>query len=236
MKNQAGDSAVIKIPQLERIPFLRHGFGDSSWGEKDLRELAERLRFRPLFLNQVHSDVVHFIDEMPQWTLRGDAAVTRLPGLLLVIKTADCLPVFLVEEKKRLIAAVHCGWKGTSLHVLEKVVLGMKERYDADPATILAAFGPCIGGACYEVGEDVRRTFAESGFPTSLFRPISGRSGKYLFDLSSANRIQLLKLGVKARNIFSVDLCTHCNAKYPSYRRDRDDCGRMLSFIGLSNR
>lgn len=234
MKNQAGDSAVIKVPRLARIPFIRHGFGDLIWGEKDLRKLADRLDFKPLFLKQLHSDVVHFIDEVPERRLRGDAAVTRLPGLLLVIKTADCLPVVLVEEKKRLIAAVHCGWKGTSLRVLEKVVLGMKERYDADPAAILAAFGPCIGGACYEVGEDVRRAFAESEFPASLFRPITGRSGKYLFDLRSANRLQLLKLGVKAKNIFSIDICTHCDPKYPSYRRDRDDCGRMLSFIGLT--
>jgi len=234
MKNQAGDSAVIKVPRLARIPFLRHGFGDLAWGEKDLRKLADRLDFKPLFLKQVHSDVVHFIGERPQRTLRGDAAVTRLPGLLLVIKTADCLPVVLVEGKKRVIAAVHCGWKGTSQRVLEKVVMGMKERYDADPAAILAAFGPCIGGACYEVGEDVRRTFVESKFPASLFRPVSGRSGRYLFDLRPANRLQLLKLGVKATNIFSIDICTHCDRKYPSYRRDRDATGRMLTFIGIT--
>jgi len=234
MKNQACDSSVIKVPQLERLPFLRHGFGDLVWGEKDLRKLADRLGFKSLFLKQVHSDIVHFIGKMPQRRLWGDAAVTRLPGLLLVIKTADCLPVVLVEEKKRVIAAVHCGWKGTSQRVLERVILGMNERYGADPAAILAAFGPCIGGACYEVGEDVRRAFAESEFPASLFRPITGRSGKYLFDLRSANRLQLLKLGVKAKNIFSIDICTHCNPNYPSYRRDRDATGRMLTFIGLS--
>jgi len=234
MKNQAGDSSVIKVPQLARIPFLWHGFGDLSWGEKDLRQLAERLGFRPLFLKQVHSDVVHFIAEVPQRTRQGDAAVTRLPGLLLAIKTADCLPVVLVEEKRRVIAAVHCGWKGTSQRVLEKVVLGMKERYGADPGAILVGFGPCIDGGCYEVGEDVRRAFAESDFPASLFRPITGRSGKYLFDLRSANRLQLLKLGVKANNIFSIDICNHCDRKYPSYRRDRDATGRMLTFIGLT--
>jgi YfiH family protein len=236
MKNQARDSSVIKIPQLKRLPFLRHGFGDFTWGEKDLRELADRLGFKPIFLNQVHSDVVHFIDEVPQRRLRGDAAVTRLPGLLLVIKTADCLPVVLVEEKRRVIAAVHCGWKGTSQGVLKKVVLGMKERYGADPAAILAAFGPCIREGCYEVGRDVRRAFAVSGFPASLFRPITGRSDKYYFDLRSANRLQLLKLGVKAKNIFSIDICTHCDPKYPSYRRDKDECGRMLTFIGLTTR
>jgi YfiH family protein len=227
-------SPIRTVLRLERVPSLRHGFGDSSWREKDLRQLADRLGFKPVFLNQVHSDVVHFTDELPRRRLRGDAAVSRLPGLLLVIKTADCLPVVLVEEKKRVIAAVHCGWKGTSRRVLEKVVLGMKERYDVDPAAVLAAFGPCISERCYEVGRDVQRAFAVSGFPASLFRPVAGRSGKALFDLRSANRLQLLRLGVKARNIFSVDLCTHCDEVYPSYRRDRDECGRMLTFIGLT--
>jgi YfiH family protein len=235
MKNEACDSAVITIPRLERVPSLRHGFGDSSWRENDLRQLADRLGFKPISLNQVHSDVVHFIDEVPQRRRQGDAAVTRLPGLLLVIKTADCLPVILVEEKKRLIAAVHCGWKGTSLRVLEKVVQGMKERYAADPAAILAAFGPCISEGCYEVGRDVHRALTVSGFSASLFRPIAGCSGKYLFDLRSANRFQLQKLGVKAKNILSIDICTHCDPKYPSYRRDREATGRMLSFIGLSS-
>jgi hypothetical protein len=110
----------------------------------------------------------------------------------------------------------------------------MEDRYGADPAALLAAFGPCISGACYEVGEDVRIAFKKSGLPGSLFSPIAGRAGRYLFDLRSANRRQLLKLGLKAGHIFSVDACTHCEARYPSYRRDRDACGRMLSFIGLT--
>ena len=234
MKDRVVKSFVATVPQLGCLSFLRHGFGDFNWGEKDLRRLADRLDFKPIFLKQVHSDVVQFIDEVPQQKLRGDAAVTSLPGLLLVIKTADCLPVVLVEEKKRVIAAVHCGWKGTSQRVLEKVILGMKERYGADPAAILAAFGPCIREGCYEVGRDVHRAFVVSGFPASLFRPITGRSDKYYLDLRSANRLQLLKLGVKAKNIFSIDICTHCDPKYPSYRRDKDECGRMLTFIGLT--
>jgi len=234
MKDQAGEPSVITIPRLERIPFVRHGFGDLTWREKDLRRLADSLGFKPVFLNQVHSDVVQFIGQVPRRRLRGDAAVTRLTGLLLAIKTADCLPVILVEEERRVIAAVHCGWKGTSQRVLEKVVLGMEERHGARPAAILAAFGPCIGKSCYEVGRDVLRAFSDSGFPESLFGPAAGRSGKYVFDLRSANRVQLLKLGVRPENIFSIDICTHCDRKYPSYRRDRDECGRMLTFIGLA--
>jgi YfiH family protein len=234
MKNQAGDPAVLTIPRFERIPFIRHGFGDSSWGERDLRWFAVGQGLKPVFLNQVHSDMTHFIDEAPRRRLRGDAAVTNRPGLLLVVRTADCLPVLLVDEKKRVVAAVHCGWKGIARRILEKVVRGMEERYGANPAAILAAFGPCIGRKCYEVGEDVRAAFKKSGFPDSLFSPASGRVGKSLLDLRSAGRLQLQRLGVPAGHIFSVDICTHCDARYPSFRRDKDACGRMLSFIGLT--
>ena len=226
---------ILMIPRFERIPFVRHGFGDSSWTDRDLRRFAAGQRLTPVFLDQVHSDTVRFIDEAPRRRLRGDAAVTERPGHLLVVRTADCLPVLLVEPKKRVIAAVHCGWKGTAKRILEKVVGGMEERYGADPAAILAAFGPCIGPSCYEVGEDVRSAFLKSGFPESLFRPAAGRAGRYLFDLRSANRLQLLGQGVKAGHIFSADICTHCDARYPSFRRDKDACGRMLSFIGLTS-
>jgi YfiH family protein len=236
MKTEGRSAFPIQLSRLERLPFLRHGFGDSSWRVRDLQRLAEKLGFRPVLLKQVHSDVVLFLDEPPQRTLRGDAAVTRLPGLLLAVRTADCLPVLLVEEKKRVIGAVHCGWKGTSRRILEKAVLGMRERYGADPGAIMAAFGPCIGPDCYEVGEDVRGAFGAAGFPDSVFRTIKGRPGRFRLDLRSANRFQLLKLGLKPRNILSLDRCTHCQPDYPSYRRDKDKCGRMISFIGLTPR
>lgn len=234
MKDLDLSSSVVTVPRLERIPFLRHGFGNRNRQEKDFKRGGEWAGFRPLFLKQVHSDIVHFIDEMPRQRLRGDALVTRLPGLLLVIKTADCLPVLLVDEKTRVIAAVHGGWKGTRLRVLEKAVRGMLERYSADPGSLLAALGPCIGGGCYEVGDDVRGFYAGGGFSESLFSPIPNRPGKYLFDLRAAARLQLLGLGLREEKILTVGICTHCDLAYPSYRRDKEDCGRMLSFIGLT--
>ncbi len=233
MNDQVLSASVITIPRLEHIPFLRHGFGNRNWQERDFKKSGEWGGFHPLLLKQVHSDIVHFIDEVPQRTLRGDALVTRLPGLLLAVKTADCLPVLLVEEKTRVIAAVHCGWKGTLKKVLEKTVRGMRERYSVNPRSLLAAFGPCISAGCYEVGEDVWSLYARGGFPASLFSPIPGRPGKYLFDLPAAARLQLLSLGIRKENVFTVGICTHCDPAFPSYRRDKDVCGRALSFIGI---
>lgn len=226
---------LITIPRFERIPFIYHGFGASGWKEGDFRKRKEWQGYKRLYLRQVHSDVIHFILDVPNTTLRGDAMITALPRLFLIIRTADCLPVLLVDEKKQVIAAVHCGWKGTLLRLLEKVVSGMKTQLGCNPANVIVALGPSISGRCYEVGEDVRGPFRDNGFPDALFRPVSGRPRKHFLDLREANRIQLRAQGVSDRNIFSIDVCTHCDRRFPSFRRDRAACGRMLSFIALSD-
>lgn len=226
---------LLTVPRLSQIFFLYHGFGDVDWKARDFRAKEGWKDFKLLFLKQVHSDIVHFIRRVPGVSLRGDAAITDLPRVFLIVKTADCLPVLLVDEKKRVIAAVHCGWKGTAQRVLDKVVRGMKSQYGCEPTDLLAAFGPCIGRDCYEVGEDVRKRFAAEGFPDSLFRLASGPKRKFLFDLREANRLQLLDQGIKSDSIFSLDLCTHCDSRFPSYRRDKDATGRVFSFIGLSD-
>ncbi|MEW5901645.1 MAG: polyphenol oxidase family protein, partial [Acidobacteriota bacterium] len=199
--------AVMTIPRFERISFLIHGFGNAAWTAKSFGQREEWRDFALLFLRQVHSDVVRFIENVPGRSLRGDAMITHRPGIFLVVKTADCLPALLVDEGNRVIAAVHCGWKGTRLRLLQRVVRSMAEYSGSDPSRLLAAFGPCIGGGCYEVGEDIRRDFRESGFPDSLFFPHPGRRRKYFFDLREANRQQLIQAGVGAKRIFSVDVC-----------------------------
>ncbi|MDH7513335.1 MAG: peptidoglycan editing factor PgeF [Clostridiales bacterium] len=225
---------LITIPRFERIAFIYHGFGAAGWGEKGLEKREEWQDFKRLYLRQVHSDIIHVISDVPGQTLRGDAMITGLPRLFLIIKTADCLPVLLVDEKKRVIAAVHCGWKGTLLRLLEKVVSGMKTQFGCNPVDLIAAFGPSISGRCYEVGEDVRGPFRDNCFPDKLFRPVPGQSRKYFLDLREANCLQLRRQGVGDRNIFSIDICTHCDRRFPSYRRDRAAAGRMFSFIALS--
>ena len=97
------------------------------------------------------------------------------------------------------------------------------------------ALGPRIGYECYEIGEDVRQRFTEEGFSRDFFHPHPARNGKYLFDLKTANLRLLLSQGVKEENIYSVDICTHCHKDFPSYRRDGQKAGRMLSFLGMSS-
>ncbi len=186
-----------------------------------------------LFMDQIHSNVVHILDRALQERLRGDAMVTNLPFLLLVIKTADCLPVLIVDESQRVIAAIHCGWRGTCKRVVQRAIEKLKDHYECHPSSLLVALGPCIGSACYEVGEEVHRCFFQGGHPTEFFVNHPGRRGKYFFDLRGANISQMISLGVKKENIFSMDFCTHCFSDFLSYRRDKNKTGRMLSFIGM---
>jgi YfiH family protein len=157
------------VPRLAKIVGLVHGFGGAGWSEADFLAFAASRDLRPVIMRQVHSETVHRLGEAPAGKLEGDALMTDVPGLLLVIRTADCLPVFLVDEKNRAAAAVHCGWRGTEKRILERAVEAMVRSYGSEPGAMLAALGPCIGSACYEVGPEVRKGFLRVGFPPSVF-------------------------------------------------------------------
>jgi len=157
------------VPRLAETAGLVHGFGGAGWNEVDFLAFAASQGFKPVIMRQVHSDTVHRLAEAPAGKLEGDALMTDVPGLLLVIRTADCLPVFLVDAKNRAASAVHCGWRGTEKRILEKAVQAMGRAYGSEPGAMLAALGPCIGSACYEVGPEVREGFRWAGFPPAVF-------------------------------------------------------------------
>ncbi|MGA2587985.1 MAG: peptidoglycan editing factor PgeF [Candidatus Aminicenantales bacterium] len=234
--NAPAAPSFLTVPRLSRIPWLVHGFGTRLWALEDFGKRAPWKDFKVVRLKQTHSDDVHFIDDQPRRRLLGDALATGEPEILLVVKTADCLPVFLVDEGARVVAAVHAGWRGTRRRILERAVQGLWDRRGSSPQSLLAALGPCIGASCYEVGEDVRRSYLEAGLDGDLFRPISGAASepKYLLDLKEANRRQLIGRGLRPENIFDVALCTHCDRRLLSFRRDRDRTARLYNFIGMT--
>jgi len=221
------------IPRLDRIPWLVHGFGTADWAEADFLGFAERTGFRPVLLDQIHSDVVHRVRDLPAARLRGDALITDTPGLLLAVKTADCLPALIVDEARRIVAAVHSGWRGTRQRILEKTIRALGEDPGSEPGSLRIALGPCIGASCYEVGEDVRASFAEAGFPDSVFTRRATASGRFLLDLRAANLHQLDAAGVRRDRVSSLDACTHCRPELISYRRDGGRADRMFAFIGI---
>ena len=224
-------SGCLTIPRWNQLSFLAHGFGLAGLGLRGLKSLWPG--FAAVMTKQTHSDQVTFLDGAPDKEVKGDGLATDRSGLLLIIRTADCLPILLADERRRVVAALHCGWRGTVQRLAEKAVALLHERYGCEPGGLLAAFGPCIGRYCYEVGQDVHDRFAEESMPLEVFDLHPHREGKYLLDLQAANRFQLLRAGLDPGNMNFIDDCTHCEPRMSSYRRERDKAGRMLAFIGL---
>lgn len=232
----------LTVPRLLSAPGLVHGFGDARWGETDFLAFAAERGMTPVIMRQLHSDTIHRLEAAPGKKLEGDALLTNVPGLLLVIRTADCLPVFLYDPSGPAVAAVHCGWRGTEKRILEKAVKAMGEAYGSKPEDMMAALGPCIGAACYEVGVEVKKAFVKAGFPEGLFVErgklpeiqIPNYQGKYLLDLRAANVWLLTQMGFRKAHILNTGpVCTHCEPRLFSYRRHPADPRRMVNFIGL---
>lgn len=222
-----------RVRLLDEVPGLVHGFEQRAPSAGETREAARaRLErslgdVRLLLLKQVHGNRV----AQAPWRGRpeADAAVSREPGVVLGIETADCLPVFVVDPRRRVAAAAHAGWRGTAAGVTREAVRALVQD-GSSAVDLMAALGPCIGPCCYEVGEDVQQAFGARGAP--FFR--EGRRGRPHLDVRAANRAQLQEAGVPAERIASVDDCTSCRADlYHSYRRDGRAAGRMISFVGF---
>ncbi len=197
---------------------------------------------KPLFLDQVHGCNVLVVEDVPagERHLPFDAAVTSSLNIPIIILTADCLPLLLFDPVKRVAGAVHAGWRGTALSIAEKTVEVMCNRYGSRAADIVAAMGPAIGPCCYEVGEEVEEAFCreENGFPfpwkSALFRMPEKGVRKH-FDLAGANRLQLLRSGIRPENISLPDACTCCDAdSFYSYRRDGNATGRQGALVMLN--
>jgi YfiH family protein len=271
---------ILQVPSFAKIPWLVHGFSTRPGGvsdangekvlnlgavEWDSRENVEenKRRFRAALgasdlalvsLHQIHSDVVRSFQSAPAKPCKGDALATNQPGLLLGVRTADCAPVLVVDPQKRVVAAIHAGWRGTLQRIVVKTIGQMQMEFGCRPADLLAAIGPTIGGCCYEVGAEVAAAFAAKFANAAEFfdelrtgdepNPLQWLNmmppghqpppKKVRLDLFKANRLQLLEAGVKPQNILVSDLCTSCRADFLfSYRKERGASGRLLSVIGI---
>ena len=225
----------VQLPAFASIPGLSHGFeqrlGPDGWESQEAtrRRVAAALEGdgRLLLLRQVHGRAV----VRAPWDGRpeGDAGLAETAGLLLGVETADCLPVLLVDPRRRAVAVAHAGWRGSALGVTRAAVLALVER-GSRAQDLMVALGPAIGPCCYEVGDELRDHFGPQG--QAFFQP--GPRGRPHLDVRAANRGQLLEAGVPASRIHSLDDCTCCRADlYHSYRREGRGSGRMISYVGF---
>jgi hypothetical protein len=188
---------------------------------------------------QVHGAdvlVVRSADDPRSEREHCDALATNLRGVLLGVKTADCVPLVLGDARTGACAAVHAGWRGTLAGIAPRALAALREEFGTDPADVRAAVGPAALGCCYEVGGEVLEAFREKfDYADALFTPTRG--GHALVDLHEANRRQLVASGVAPERVHLLPLCTMCRTDlFFSYRKDRElhgRTGRLLSVIGL---
>ena len=195
--------------------------------------------YRMAFTRQVHgkevrvaaeADIHEFGTSVPY---EADGLVTNVPGLALICFTADCVPVLLSDEKNRVIAAVHCGWRSSVADILGKTVQHMC-ALGAAPEHICAAIGPAISKCCFEVGGEVVEAAERylGGDLAGLYT--AGSPGKYFLDLKGANARRLLQLGLRPEQIAVSDECTVCaHEKYWSHRYTGGQRGSQGALIVL---
>jgi YfiH family protein len=246
--------SYFEIPEMAELKWIHHAFltrkggmslspydslnveGNSGDRKEDVQRNRDRIATvfglthkRLILLNQEHQDGILLIkktvEALPPF-LEYDAMITDAPETALGIKTADCIPLLIVDRKKRVIAAIHAGRQGTSLQIIKKVLRKMEEEFDCLPKELLIALGPSIGPCCYEIDE---KAFRPEWEPFSF--PKEG--GRWMVDLAEINIAQMKEEGIKESQISKIDLCTSCHRDlFFSYRKE-GKTGRQLSFIGI---
>lgn len=178
----------------------------------------------PRWLRQVHG--THVAVEPQHAEPQADAAITRAPGVVLAILSADCLPVLFCAQDGSEIAAVHAGWRGLSAGVLENTLTAMR----TPRGDVLAWLGPAIGPRSYQVGDEVRQAFiAHDATASAAFT--ATHPGRWLCDLYELARRRLRNAGVT--RIYGGGHDTFADSRFYSYRRDGARSGRFASLIWL---
>ena len=245
----------------ENVAENRCGFVETVAGKAGVELVTVR---------QIHSGVIRIVEKNHgalatangRAVMRGDATMTDVHGLLLGVQTADCVPVLVVDTKKKVVAAFHAGWRGTLKRIVERGVGTMRLRYGSKPKDLIAAIGPAIGSCCFAVGDEVRWEFeSQFAYAPKLFSEVydsdpvrekypllfltarapghSNIGPQTHLDLFEANRMQLIDAGLSAKNVHVVGECTACThtrdgrRKYFSHRAEHGFTGRMMGVVGI---
>jgi len=203
-------------------------------------------------VKQIHSNIVRVVKKEDgafegrlqtaygKALFEGDGLITDVPGVLLGVGTADCVPVLVVDVAKRVVAAFHAGWRGTVSRIVKRGVGRMQEEYGSRAADLMAAVGPSIGPCCYTVGEEVWSEFRRQfDYANELFS--ANHAGEKRLNLWEANRRQLLDAGVAEVSVLTVGECTACTRnqsgvlRYFSHRAEHGSAGRMLNVVGVAS-
>jgi len=161
-----------------------------------------------------------------------DALISDEPGVLLMLRFADCTPVWMVDPVHRAIGLAHAGWRGTAAGTVRETVQAMTSAFGTQPGDVVAGIGPAIGPCCYEVGKDVAQAISEA-FPESASRLLEARGqDRWHLDLWAANHEHLLRAGVTQVEVAGI--CTACHMdEWYSHRAEQGRTGRIGALLGL---
>ena len=247
---------MIKSKLLSKYQNISHGFFNKLGGysdgiykslncgvgsndkknniNKNLKKVCKKIscsRNKLVLLNQIHSNKVFSINKIPQKKLIGDGLITSKNKFALGILTADCAPIFILDPKIKIIAAIHSGWKGAYKKIVYKTVRNLKKK-GCNVNDLIAVIGPCISKNNYEVKKDFLIKFTSQNKNSRRF--FNFRKKKIFFSLSEYIKNQLKDIGIKNIEIINKDTYLRKN-NFFSHRRSLknkyNDYGRNISVI-----
>jgi len=247
---------LIKSKLLQKFNYIHHGFFDSKNGyskgiykslncgfgtkdkkiniNKNIQKVCKRIKCKKknlVILKQVHSNKVHIINKILKKKIEGDSLITKKKNIALGILTADCAPIFIVDYKKKIIAAVHSGWRGAFKNIVKKTVSKLINQ-GAKIDNLIAVIGPCIKQKNYEVKKDFLKKFIKKDLKNRKFFLFKRK--KIYFDLNKYIKSQLEKIGIKnieTINIDTFDIKNYFFSFRRSLKKNYDDYGRNISII-----
>ena len=183
---------------------------------------------------QIHSNIVNKVDSKNiGQIIDGDAIITNEKNVPLLILTADCVPVVLVDTENKAVGLAHAGWRGTYGKICAETLQNMEESYNTKPENVVAIIGPSIGSCCYEVSYDLIEKFSAL-LPNADKKIYEIRDNKYYLDLWEVNTQILKEFGVLKSNIINMNICTSCNCdRFFSYRKHDKTPKRIGTFIEI---
>lgn len=235
MINFSGEYLKYKLDKTTIVFTTKENHRNYNKNTKEGLENLERLKIdfnleNIIYLNQIHSDRILTYDKSRELNnIDGDGIITDISRVAIGVFTADCVPVIIVDEEKKVIGAIHSGWRGTINNIVGKAIQNMVDNYGCDPTYIKVFIGPHNRSCCYEVSEELISEFQNN----NIFKTDKLISVDRNLNLYRCIELQLLDKGIKNINIVNCDLCTYCSKDigFYSYRKEKDKEGRMYSFV-----
>ena len=252
---------MIKSKKLSKFKNIEHGFFNRLGGKstgifkslncgpgssdnkkkilKNLETVSNKINSKSkkiILLNQIHSSKFYYIgkNSKPNNKFIGDALITDKRNLPIAVLTADCAPILFYDEDRKMIAAIHAGWRGAYKNIIEKVVKFMIKK-GCSSQNITAAVGPCISSNNYEVKEDFKKKFIKKDKKNIIF--FKRTKYKNYFNLNKYIHFQLESLNIKKVDIINKDTFNAKNNFFSARRsisRNENDYGRNISIIMIN--